>query len=90
MGEPVITLSEPIQMRSGKWKVEILVSTEPTLMHLKIGDTAKEADSKAREFLHDRLCQFYRSLAAKHYRAARRIAAARKAAPGANMEGQAA
>lgn len=86
---PVITLSAPVELPSGKYRVDVHVSNEPTLTHRKIGETPEEADSKAREFLHARLCKFYRSLAAKHYRAARRIACARKAAPGANMESQA-
>lgn len=76
---PAIGISEPRQIRDGRFVVEAVVSDTPGLIHRFIEATPKDADAAARSFAHDRLNKFHKSEAAKHARARERIDQARSA-----------
>lgn len=87
---PAITISDPVLLKSGKYKVEVTVSDKPGLIHEMHGGSPIEADRMARHLKHSRLNKFYKSRAAHHARIAGKLARDLRASADAREAGEAA
>lgn len=82
---PRVSISQPLRLASGKWRVEARWSDRPGLIYRKLGDTPEEALSKASEATDRRYASILKSLAAGFLRTAGRRKQARLANSGAAM-----
>ena len=85
---PKLTISDPVQIKSGRWKVYIQPSDTLALKHRRYGDSPREALMRAHIFMHGYLNGFYKSRAAHHARRAGKIRFDLKRASGADLAGE--